>query len=204
MRKTSVANSRMAQSNALLLSLSSMSIDSITSEAFNLHGSFDAAQQRAYSHHPHRQPATPARADEALRDALARRGRRFRRKSIGPATRHCRKSFQSRSKPELTSAITANSSARDFFLHVRHRMTGFGGSWKRWPRADVENYPIFKRSHGAAERQQGHGQQLRAAESDRRHQLHRRRRKRRVNAPISARCSRAASAPANAALSKRS
>ena len=24
-----------------------------------------------------------------------------------------------------------------FFLHVRHRMTGFGGSWKRWPRADV-------------------------------------------------------------------
>jgi 5-methyltetrahydropteroyltriglutamate--homocysteine methyltransferase len=33
-----------------------------------------------------------------------------------------------------------------FFLHVRHRMTGFGGSWKRWPRADVENYPIFKQS----------------------------------------------------------
>lgn len=33
-----------------------------------------------------------------------------------------------------------------FFLHVRHRMTGFGGSWKRWPRADVEGYPDFKRS----------------------------------------------------------
>src|SRR5579872_11770 len=33
-----------------------------------------------------------------------------------------------------------------FFLHVRHRMTGFGESWKRWPRADVENYPVFKRS----------------------------------------------------------
>ena len=33
-----------------------------------------------------------------------------------------------------------------FFLHVRHRMTGFGGAWKRWPRADVENYPIFKRA----------------------------------------------------------
>ncbi|MEI9925331.1 MAG: hypothetical protein WDN50_19295 [Bradyrhizobium sp.] len=26
-----------------------------------------------------------------------------------------------------------------FFLHVRHRMTGFGGTWKRWPRADVEH-----------------------------------------------------------------
>src|SRR5579872_7227675 len=33
-----------------------------------------------------------------------------------------------------------------FFLHVRHRMTGFGGTWKRWPRADVERYPIFKRA----------------------------------------------------------
>ncbi|HZR77458.1 hypothetical protein [Bradyrhizobium sp.] len=33
-----------------------------------------------------------------------------------------------------------------FFLHVRHRMTGFGGSWKRWPRADVEGYPVFKRA----------------------------------------------------------
>ena len=33
-----------------------------------------------------------------------------------------------------------------FFLHVRHRMTGFGGSWKRWPRADVEDYPLFKQS----------------------------------------------------------
>jgi 5-methyltetrahydropteroyltriglutamate--homocysteine methyltransferase len=33
-----------------------------------------------------------------------------------------------------------------FFLHVRHRMTGFGGTWKRWPRADVEQYPIFKQA----------------------------------------------------------
>src|SRR6201982_3520228 len=33
-----------------------------------------------------------------------------------------------------------------FFLHVRHRMTGFGGSWKRWPRADVERYPVFKKT----------------------------------------------------------
>ena len=33
-----------------------------------------------------------------------------------------------------------------FFLHVRYRMTGFGGSWKRFPRADVEQYPVFKKS----------------------------------------------------------
>jgi 5-methyltetrahydropteroyltriglutamate--homocysteine methyltransferase len=31
-----------------------------------------------------------------------------------------------------------------FFLYVRHRMSGFGGHWKRWPRGDVERYPILK------------------------------------------------------------
>jgi 5-methyltetrahydropteroyltriglutamate--homocysteine methyltransferase len=31
-----------------------------------------------------------------------------------------------------------------FFLYVRHRMSGFGGSWRRWPRGDVEHYPMFK------------------------------------------------------------
>src|SRR5437868_11350393 len=31
-----------------------------------------------------------------------------------------------------------------FFLYVRHRMSGFGDSWKRWPRGDVERYPLLK------------------------------------------------------------
>jgi 5-methyltetrahydropteroyltriglutamate--homocysteine methyltransferase len=31
-----------------------------------------------------------------------------------------------------------------FFLHLRHRMSGFGGAWQRWPRADIEHYPAFK------------------------------------------------------------
>ena len=31
-----------------------------------------------------------------------------------------------------------------FFLYVQHRMTGFGGRWRRWPRTDVERYPAFK------------------------------------------------------------
>jgi 5-methyltetrahydropteroyltriglutamate--homocysteine methyltransferase len=31
-----------------------------------------------------------------------------------------------------------------FFLYVRHRMSGFGGHWKRWPRGDVQRYPILK------------------------------------------------------------
>jgi hypothetical protein len=31
-----------------------------------------------------------------------------------------------------------------FFLYVRDRMSGFGGTWNRPPRADVERYPAFK------------------------------------------------------------
>jgi 5-methyltetrahydropteroyltriglutamate--homocysteine methyltransferase len=32
-----------------------------------------------------------------------------------------------------------------FFLYVRRRMSGFGGGWKRWPRGDVERYPLLKK-----------------------------------------------------------
>ena len=31
-----------------------------------------------------------------------------------------------------------------FFLHIRHRMSGFGGSWQRRTRADVLRYPVFR------------------------------------------------------------
>ncbi|HZB90294.1 MAG TPA: epoxyalkane--coenzyme M transferase [Stellaceae bacterium] len=31
-----------------------------------------------------------------------------------------------------------------FFLYLRHRLSGFGGSWRRAPRGDVERYPLFK------------------------------------------------------------
>ena len=33
-----------------------------------------------------------------------------------------------------------------FFLYVQHRMSGFGGSWRRFARGDVERYPEFKRA----------------------------------------------------------
>ena len=37
--------------------------------------------------------------------------------------------------------------ARDgFFLHMKQRLTGLGGAWSRPPRADVERYPIYKKS----------------------------------------------------------
>src|SRR5215475_11757670 len=32
-----------------------------------------------------------------------------------------------------------------FFLHIQHRMSGFGGSWQRRTRADALRYPIFLR-----------------------------------------------------------
>jgi 5-methyltetrahydropteroyltriglutamate--homocysteine methyltransferase len=32
-----------------------------------------------------------------------------------------------------------------FFLHIRHRMTGFGGSWQRRTRADALRYPAFRK-----------------------------------------------------------
>jgi 5-methyltetrahydropteroyltriglutamate--homocysteine methyltransferase len=32
-----------------------------------------------------------------------------------------------------------------FFLYLKQRLTGFGGSWDRAPRGDVERYPEFKR-----------------------------------------------------------
>ncbi|HEY3910328.1 MAG TPA: cobalamin-independent methionine synthase II family protein [Stellaceae bacterium] len=31
-----------------------------------------------------------------------------------------------------------------FFLHIRHRMSGFGGSWQRRTRADALRYPAFR------------------------------------------------------------
>jgi 5-methyltetrahydropteroyltriglutamate--homocysteine methyltransferase len=31
-----------------------------------------------------------------------------------------------------------------FFLYLRRRLSGFGGSWHRSPRGDVERYPLFK------------------------------------------------------------
>ena len=38
-----------------------------------------------------------------------------------------------------------------FFLYAQRRMTGFGGTWRRWPRQDVERYPEYKRMSEARE-----------------------------------------------------
>ncbi|MBX5453918.1 MAG: hypothetical protein K6U10_08270 [Acidobacteriia bacterium] len=36
-----------------------------------------------------------------------------------------------------------------FFLSVRHRLSGFGGTWQRPPRGDVERYPAFREAFTA-------------------------------------------------------
>jgi 5-methyltetrahydropteroyltriglutamate--homocysteine methyltransferase len=33
-----------------------------------------------------------------------------------------------------------------FFLYLRHRLSGIGGSWQRRPAADVEHYPLFRQA----------------------------------------------------------
>lgn len=39
-----------------------------------------------------------------------------------------------------------------FFLYVQRRMTGFGGTWKRWPRGDYERYPQLREMVEAQQR----------------------------------------------------
>jgi 5-methyltetrahydropteroyltriglutamate--homocysteine methyltransferase len=38
-----------------------------------------------------------------------------------------------------------------FFLYVRHRMTGFGGTWTRRPVADIAHYPLYQAWAAAAD-----------------------------------------------------
>ena len=54
-----------------------------------------------------------------------------------------------------------------FFLHIRHRMSGFGGSWQRRTRADALRYPVFRRIMEEQLAARAGGQQHGAAESDR-------------------------------------
>ena len=51
-------------------------------------------------------------------------------------------------KQEAAGVDLANNGEQQregFFLHIQRRMSGFGGSWQRFPRADALRYPVFKR-----------------------------------------------------------
>jgi 5-methyltetrahydropteroyltriglutamate--homocysteine methyltransferase len=47
---------------------------------------------------------------------------------------------------EVGVDVSSNSEQQReaFFLYVHHRMSGFGDTWQRWPRGDVERYPLLK------------------------------------------------------------
>jgi 5-methyltetrahydropteroyltriglutamate--homocysteine methyltransferase len=46
---------------------------------------------------------------------------------------------------EVDIANNGEQQREGFFLHIQRRMSGFGGSWQRFPRADALRYPVFKR-----------------------------------------------------------
>src|SRR5262245_56800012 len=45
---------------------------------------------------------------------------------------------------EVDIANNGEQQREGFFLHIRHRMSGFGGSWQRRTRADALRYPAFR------------------------------------------------------------
>src|ERR1700720_1605942 len=76
--------------------------------------------------------------------------RRARGESVDPAEleRLGREALRSvlRKQAEAETDIGNNGEQQreGFFLHIRHRMSGFGGSWQRRTRADALRYPAFK------------------------------------------------------------
>jgi 5-methyltetrahydropteroyltriglutamate--homocysteine methyltransferase len=46
---------------------------------------------------------------------------------------------------EVDIANNGEQQREGFFLHIRHRMSGFGGAWQRRTRADALRYPVYRR-----------------------------------------------------------
>ena len=51
---------------------------------------------------------------------------------------------QKQAEAGIDIANNGEQQREGFFLHIRHRMSGFGGSWQRRTRADALRYPVFK------------------------------------------------------------
>ena len=71
--------------------------------------------------------------------------RLMKSRSIGSAATRCARWCASSARPASMSATTASSSANSFFLYLKGRLSGLGGSWERPSRADIDRYPEFKR-----------------------------------------------------------
>jgi 5-methyltetrahydropteroyltriglutamate--homocysteine methyltransferase len=53
---------------------------------------------------------------------------------------------QKQAEAKVDIANNGEQQREGFFLHIRHRMSGFGGSWQRRTRADALRYPIFRQA----------------------------------------------------------
>jgi 5-methyltetrahydropteroyltriglutamate--homocysteine methyltransferase len=51
---------------------------------------------------------------------------------------------QKQAEAKVDIANNGEQQREGFFLHIRHRMSGFGGSWQRRTRADALRYPVFR------------------------------------------------------------
>src|SRR5687767_2944451 len=77
-------------------------------------------------------------------------GRRSRGEAVDAETIAAagREAMRAAVKRQIETGIDVGNNGEQqregFFLYVQRRMTGFGGTWRRWPRADVERYPAFK------------------------------------------------------------
>jgi 5-methyltetrahydropteroyltriglutamate--homocysteine methyltransferase len=76
--------------------------------------------------------------------------RRARGESVDPAELESlgRKALREIVRKQTEAGVDIGNNGEQqregFFLHIRHRMTGFGGSWQRRTRADAVRYPIFR------------------------------------------------------------
>ena len=52
--------------------------------------------------------------------------------------------LRKQAEAEIDIGNSGEQQREGFFLHIQHRMSGFGGSWQRRTRADALRYPAFK------------------------------------------------------------
>ena len=52
--------------------------------------------------------------------------------------------LRKQSEAEIDIGNNGEQQREGFFLHIQHRMSGFGGSWQRRTRADALRYPAFR------------------------------------------------------------
>jgi len=83
----------------------------------------------------------------ALTDLYARRNR-GEPADLAEIDRLCKAATRDVVRRQIAAGIDVGNNGEQqreaFFLYVRHRMSGFGGTWNRRPMADIARYPGFR------------------------------------------------------------